>query len=117
MPQDGRTALVTGSGRNIGRAIALHLAVGGYNVVVNGSSDRAACDAVADEIRARGAEALVAMYDIGDTGAVQAMAAEAIDRFGGVDVLVANAAIRPSADFLTIDEADWNRVIDVNFYS
>lgn len=117
MPQNERTALVTGSGRNIGRATALHLAARGYNVVVNGSRDRAACDAVADEIRAAGGNALVAMADVGDEDATRALAADAIAAFGGVDVLVANAAIRPDGAFLSVDPADWHRVMDVNFYS
>lgn len=117
MPHDGRTALVTGSGRNIGRGIALHLAAEGFNVVVNGARDRDACEAVADGVRAHGVEALVAMADIGDADAVRGLADAALDRFGGVDVLVANAAIRPDGAFLTVSEADWHRVMDVNFHS
>jgi 3-oxoacyl-[acyl-carrier protein] reductase len=117
MAQHTRTALVTGSGRNIGKAIALHLAERGFNVVVNGSRDTAACEAVADGVRERGTEALVAMGDIGDAATVQGIAQAALDRFGGVDVLVANAAIRPDGGFLTVAAADWNRVMDVNFYS
>ena len=112
-----RTALITGSGRNIGRAIALHLGAQGHNVVVNGSSDIAACEAVAQAVRKAGGEALVAMADIGDRDAVQALAQQAISHFGGVDVLVNNAAIRPDGDFLSMPQEEWDRVIDVNFYS
>ena len=57
MSLKGKTALVTGSGRNIGRGIALHLAGAGCNVVLNGSQDRAACETVAEKVRAAGAEA------------------------------------------------------------
>jgi 3-oxoacyl-[acyl-carrier protein] reductase len=115
MSLKGKTALVTGSGRNIGRAVALHLADAGCNVVLNGSRDRAACEEVAEKIRAAGAEATIEMGDIGDREAVLAMAKSAIGRFGGVDVLINNAAIRPGGDFLEMSEADWDRVMDVNF--
>jgi 3-oxoacyl-[acyl-carrier protein] reductase len=110
-----RTALITGSGRNIGRAIALHLARSGFNVVVNGSRDRAACEAVAGEVRAAGPEALAAMGDVGDRAGAAEIAREAIARFGTIDVLVNNAAVRPSHAFLEVSEEDWHRVIDVNF--
>ncbi|MAP13237.1 MAG: 3-oxoacyl-ACP reductase [Gammaproteobacteria bacterium] len=112
-----RTALITGSGQNIGRAIALHLAAKGLNIVVNGSSNKAACEAVAAEVRKAGAAALVVMADIGDREAVQSLAQRAIDHFGGVDVLVNNAAIRPDGDFLSMPESEWERVMNVNFYS
>jgi len=110
----GRTALVTGAGRNIGRAVALGLAQDGFNLVVNGSSDRAACEAVAEAARGFGVEALVAMADVGSAEACAALTAEAIARFGAVDVLVNNAALRPAAPFLEMDEAAWRRVIAVD---
>lgn len=117
MAQERRTALITGSGRNIGRAIALHLAEAGYNIVLNGSSDRAACEEVAGKVQDLGGEALIEMCNIGDREAVLGMAKSAISKFGAVDVLVNNAAVRPDGDFLTIDEAEWQRVMDINFYS
>ncbi|MBT6275855.1 MAG: SDR family NAD(P)-dependent oxidoreductase, partial [Chromatiales bacterium] len=101
-----RTALITGSGQNIGRGIAMHLAQSGHNVVINGSSNRDACDAVANEARSAGAQALVVMADIGKRSEAEAMAAEAIKAFGRVDILINNAAIRPNGDFLNMgDEA------------
>ncbi len=117
MMQQNRTALVTGSGRNIDKAIALHLAAAGYNIVLNGSRNREACDEVAASIRELGSDVRIEMCDIGDADKVQAMARSAIDAFGAVDVLVNNAAIRPDGDFLEISEAEWNRVLDTNFYS
>ena len=63
MARAARTALITGSGRNIGRGCALHLARAGFNVVVNGSSDRAACDRVAAEVRDAGVESMVSIAD------------------------------------------------------
>ena len=86
-----KTAFISGAGRNIGRAIALHLVSQGVNVVVNGSSDRAACEAVAAEAEARGAVALVA---VGVTADVEYMASAALDRFGRIDIVVDKAAIR-----------------------
>lgn len=110
-----RTALITGSGKNMGRASAKELARAGFNVVINGSSDKAACDRVADEVRAIGTDAQVEMADVGDKAAVEAMAANALKTFGRVDVLINNAAIRPSAEFLDMSDADLTRVMDVNF--
>lgn len=109
-----RTALITGSGKNIGRSVALALARDGLNVVVNGSGDSAACKGVADEARALGIDAAVAMGDIGSAEGCRAVVQTALDAFGKVDVLVNNAAIRPKAGFLEIDEAEWQRVLDVD---
>ena len=114
MAEQRRTALVTGSGRNIGRAVALALAADGFNVVVNGSKDRAACEAVATEISLFGVEPLVAMGDVGIASVAKGIAEAAIKRFGAVDVLVNNAAIRPSNGFLDMKEDEWNRVLAVD---
>ncbi|MEK9673068.1 MAG: SDR family oxidoreductase [Rhodospirillaceae bacterium] len=108
-------ALITGSGRNIGRACALALADQGFNIVINGSSDQKSCDAVAGEVRAKGQDAMVIMADVGDKDACDAMADQAIKKFGGVDVLINNAATRPSHGFLEMADADWHRVLKVNF--
>ncbi|MBR2814560.1 MAG: SDR family oxidoreductase [Reyranella sp.] len=109
-----RTALITGAGRNIGRACVLDLAAAGFNVVINGSKDRAACESVAREAAASGVDAVVAMADVGDVGECRRLAREAIDRFGAVDVLVNNAALRPAKPFLEMQEADWRRVLSVD---
>lgn len=109
-----RTALVTGAGRNIGRACVLELASAGFNVVINGSKDRAACESVAKEAAASGVNAMVAMADIGDPKECRRIASEAIERFGSVDVLVNNAALRPAKPFLEMQEADWRRVLSVD---
>ena len=114
MPEQRRTALVTGSGRNIGRAVALALAADGCNVVVNGSNDRAACEAVATEVSKFGVEPLVAMGDIGIANVAKGIAEAAIGRFGAVDILVNNAAIRPSSGFLDMEEDEWFRVLAVD---
>ena len=117
MAKQNRTALITGSGRNIGRGCANELARSGFNIVINGSSDRAACERVADEVRGHGADAMIAMADIGDKAAVEAMAAQALEEFGTVDVLINNAAIRPAVPFLDMSDEDLDRVMNVNLYA
>ncbi|MCG7360178.1 SDR family oxidoreductase [Roseomonas sp. ACRSG] len=114
MAAERRVALITGSGRNIGRAVALGLAQEGFDIVVNGSSNRAACEAVAQEVRALGREVLVAMGDIGDAADCTRIVEEALARFRRVNVLVNNAAIRPAAPFLATDEETWRRVLAVD---
>jgi len=114
MTMHRRTALITGSGKNIGRAIANGLAGTGHNVVLNGSHDKTACEVVAEEVKQHGVEALVAMGDVGIAGDCRKIAAAALDEFGRVDVLVNNAAIRPMGPFLDIPEAEWDRVIAVD---
>ncbi len=114
MTSDTKTALITGSGQNIGRGIAHHLAANGFNIIVNGSSDQDAAKRVADDIRAKGGGALVAMGDVGDKAAAERVVEAGLRHFGAIDVLVNNAAIRPHAPFLDINDTDWQRVMDVD---
>jgi len=109
-----RTALITGAGRNIGRACVLGLAEDGFDIVLNGSSDRAACDKVAKEAETRGAKTLVVMGDVGKPEDCSRIADTAIKAFGAVDVLVNNAALRPNKPFLEMSEAEWRRIIAVD---
>ena len=113
-PLTGRTALVTGSGQNIGRAIALAFARLGANVVVNGHRNRAAIDGVAAEARALGAGALAVLADVADAAAVQAMVDQATAAFGGVDISVSNASVRLHTPFLDISLEEWRRIIESN---
>ncbi len=117
MTDNQHTAFVSGSGRNIGREIALALARQGANVIINGSSDIAACEAVAQQASAFGVETLALCGDVASQSDVAEMSARALDRFGRVDILVNNAAIRPHAPFLQMDPAQWQRVLDVNMNS
>jgi 3-oxoacyl-[acyl-carrier protein] reductase len=110
---DGKVAVVTGAGRNIGRAIALALAQAGAAVVVNARSNRAEAEAVAREIEAAGGNAVVHLGDVADAAAVQAMADVAVKRFGRIDILVNNAALRREKPFAEMSYADWREIMDV----
>ena len=110
----GKTAHITGAGKNISRACALGLAEDGFNVAINGSSDRAACDSVAREAAKFGVKALVIMGDVGKPEECKRIAGEAIKAFGAVDALLNNAALRPNKPFLEMTEAEWDRVIWVD---
>lgn len=109
----GRTVLVTGGGRNIGRAIALAFARQGADVVVNVGRRVEDAQAVATEVRALGRRALVCVADVTDAAAVEQMGRDAERAFGGVDVLVLNAAIRPEAPIDEMTYAQWRRVLDI----
>jgi len=109
----GKVAIVTGAGRNIGRAIALALAEAGASVVVNTRSNRAEADTVAREIETRGGKALVQIGDVADAAAVQAMADAAVKQLGGIDILVNNAALRREKPFAEMNYADWREIMDV----
>jgi 3-oxoacyl-[acyl-carrier protein] reductase len=113
-PLAGKTALVTGASRNIGRAIALCLAGAGADIVVNTLQDRHAAEEVAAAINALGRRSLVQIADIVEARAVAAMVDAAKAAFGSVDILVCNASSRGQVDFLELDHATWRRVIDIS---
>ena len=109
----GRTALVTGAARGIGRALALGLAQAGAAVVISGR-DEAALESAVDQIRADGGQARALLLDVGQVNGIDAtfgsLAAEGIV----LDILVNNAGVeevRPSTD---VDEALWDRIVDTN---
>lgn len=114
MNKGSRTALITGSGQNIGRGIAHELAAAGFNIVINGSANLTAAEAVAEEVCQYGVDALVAMGNVGVKKDAYSIANAGIKKFGSIDVLVNNAAIRPHGPFLETTETQWNQVIDVN---
>jgi 3-oxoacyl-[acyl-carrier protein] reductase len=109
----GKVAVVTGAGRNIGRAIALALAEAGAAVAVNARSNRAEADAVVSAIESRGGKALAILADVSDEAAVQRMADAAAERLGRLDILVNNAAVRPEKAFASLTLADWRAVHSV----
>jgi 3-oxoacyl-[acyl-carrier protein] reductase len=112
-PLSGRVALVTGAGRNIGRAIALALAEDGAAVVVNARSNQAEADAVVSEIAAQGGQAISVLADIADAAAVERMVAAAASRFGRIDFLVNNAALRREKPLDQMTIAEWRDVMGV----
>ena len=109
----GKVALVTGAARNIGRAIALALAEGGAAVVVNCRQARAEAEAVVADIEARGGRAICHVADVTDAAAVASMMEAATARFGRIDILVNNAAVRDVSSIDAIDLAAWRRVTGV----
>ncbi len=109
----GKVAVVTGAGRNIGRAIALTLADGGASVLVNARANRVEAESVAREIEAAGGKAAVHIGDVADPKAVQAMADAAVKQFGRIDILVNNAALRREKSFAEMDYAEWRGILDV----
>ena len=121
---DGRVAIVTGAGAGLGRSHALALAARGAKVLVNdlggardGSGGSAvAAQAVADEIRAAGGEAIANGANVADYDAVQAMVKQAMDAWGRVDILVNNAGILRDKTFSKMEIADFRAVIDVHLF-
>jgi 3-oxoacyl-[acyl-carrier protein] reductase len=110
---NGKVAIVTGAGRNIGRAIALALVDGGASVLVNARSNRGEADAVAHEIETAGGKALVHIGDVADAAQVQAMAESAARHFGRIDILVNNAALRREKPFAEMSYAEWREIMNV----
>jgi len=110
---EGRVALVTGASRNIGRAIALALAEGGAAVVVNARASKDEAAAVVAEIESRGGRAMAGIADVTDDTAVNAMVAEATKRFGRLDIVVNNAAVRGVSAIDAIDPAEFRRIVAI----
>ena len=113
----GKVAIVTGAGRNIGRAIALHLAAGGAAVVVNARSNQAEADAVVAEIKAAGGKAIAVLADVADPAAVEALAQAALKTFGRIDILVNNASLRREKPIDEMSYAEWREIMDATLDS
>lgn len=113
LPLDGKVALVTGAGRNIGRSIALALAGAGATVAVNGRSDREAVDATVAEIQSAGGRALGLMADVADPAQVDDMANRLRSDVGRLDVLVSNAGLRRQTPFLEMSFEEWREIMSV----
>jgi 3-oxoacyl-[acyl-carrier protein] reductase len=110
---EGRVAVITGAGRSIGRAMALELAKGGAAVVVNVRANKAEADAVVKEIEAAGGRALAAIADVTDASAVERMAKAALEKFGRIDYLVNNAAVRQEKTIEHMTFEDWRRITGI----
>ena len=109
----GQVAIVTGAGRNIGRAIALQLAQEGAAIVVNARSNQAEADAVVQAIEAAGGRAISVLGDAADQKTAAALAHAALERFGRIDILINNASLRREKSIDEMSYADWREVLDV----
>ena len=107
----GRVAIVTGATRNIGRAIALELVAAGAAVVINAKSSAQEAEDVARAITAAGGAALPHLADVSDPEAVASLIDATVSRFGRIDVLVNNAAIRPQSTFAALEWDEWRNVL------
>lgn len=110
----GKTVLITGAGRSLGRSTALAFGEVGANVCVNYANSADSANTVVADIEAAGGTAFACKADISDRTQVEAMVDETMAEFGAIDVLVNNAGISIDGPFLEMTEADWDRVYEVN---
>ena len=110
----GKSAVITGASRGIGRTIALEFARQGADVLIGYAREAAAAEAVAAECRQSGGRALAAAMDVRDRPQVRAALQQAVDAFGGLDILVNNAGINNRCTFEELTDDDWDRVMAVN---
>ncbi len=110
----GRTALVTGASRGIGRAIAIGLAEEGADVAVNYVSNEVAAQEVFDQIAKLGRRGVLARADVGDYPDTYRMAQQVLKEFGHLDILVNNAGVNDDKTFVKMDHAAWRKVLSIN---
>ncbi|MBP0623758.1 SDR family NAD(P)-dependent oxidoreductase [Cupriavidus consociatus] len=113
---EGKVALVTGGARDVGREIALGLAAEGASVVVNYHGSKAGAEAVVAEIEGRGGRALAIRCDISDRAQVDAMVAQTVETYGGLNILVNNAGLVIRKRFVETTPEEWRKQIDVCLY-
>lgn len=110
----GKVALITGASRGIGEAIALAFSEAGAKVAIS-SRKQGLLDRVAATIEAQGGEALALAAHTGEMAAINTLVAQTVERFGGLDIAVNNAATNPHfGPLLTADEGQWAKILDVN---
>ena len=117
MQLEEKTALVTGSGRNIGRSIALALAREGADVVVNARSNQADVESVAAEVKELGRKALPLLADVGNREDLEQLLDTALGEFGHLDIVINNASVRPHKPFAEMSYDDWRGVLAVDLDS
>ena len=110
----GKTVLITGAGRGIGRHIALSFSAAGANVCVNYAHSAAEAENVVYEIETSGGKAIACKADISDFEQVKVMVDATVDAYGSIDILINNAGLSIDGPFLEMKEADWDRVYEVN---
>ena len=111
---DGKTALVTGASRGIGRAIALCLAAEGARVAINYAGNVKAAEEVKASVEAAGGTAILCQADIADSAAVETMVADVVKEFGAIDILVNNAGITRDTLLMRMKDEDFAKVLDTN---
>ena len=114
MKFEGKTALVTGGSRGIGRAICLELAEGGANVVLCYAGNEAAAQETVQAVEALGAKALAVRCDVSDAAGVDGLVKAAVETFGRIDILVNNAGITRDNLLMRMSEADFDQVVAAN---
>ncbi len=114
MSLEGKVALVTGSGRNIGRATVLELARRGADVVVNARTNLAEAESVAREAQEFGARAIALVADVADQEQVNKLVSEAARQLGPIDILINNAGLRRAAKITEMSVDEWREVVGVN---
>ncbi|MDY3971478.1 MAG: 3-oxoacyl-[acyl-carrier-protein] reductase [Clostridia bacterium] len=110
----GRTAIITGSGRGIGKAIAMKLASYGANIVINDIPSSEDADKTCEEIKALGVDSIVVKGDVRKKEDVERLISETMDKFGKIDIFVNNAGITRDGLMIRMSEEDWNLVMDIN---
>lgn len=113
---EGKSAIVTGSSKGIGRSVAIELARGGANVTVNSSSSRQAAEQVANEIRSLGVKAIICQCDVSDQKAVEDMVQQTVQAFGGLDLFVSNAVYSDRQLMVDADMVGFKKTIDVSMW-
>lgn len=111
---DGKTALVTGASRGIGRAIALRLAAEGANIAINYAGNTAKAEETKAAIEAAGGKAALFQADVSDSAQVEQMVASVLETFGSLDILVNNAGITRDGLLMRMKEEDFDAVLDTN---
>ena len=111
---DGKTALVTGASRGIGRAVALRLAEEGARVAINYAGNVKAAEEVKAAIEAAGGTAMLCRADIADSAAVEAMVDSVVKAFGAIDILVNNAGITRDTLLMRMKDEDFEKVLDTD---
>lgn len=113
----GKTALITGSSRGIGRGIAKLLAQNGLCVIINYNENQEAADELLSEIEANKGAAIAVKADVSKSNDVKYLVRKAHEAYGKIDILINNAAIAVKQNIDTVTEEDWDRVLDINLKS